>query len=290
LFPTDVATYNVIIRIDQEYMIVTAKSSDLLTVTRGYASTTAAVHSAAAKVHIISQVENEGADGKATQLRARTKPANYVQTLSRTVKIAGVQEVVEKLGGVNSEMDYQVSIAMKQLALELEKTILYGVADQVGDGATTFRTMGGLWHMVATNRTSDSGSIDTTALDADVKTIWEAGGVPRAILCDGTLAQAIADLYSDRIRTDIQTVIGGVNITSIVNPLGAGPISIIPHRLMVAGEYFILDTARMGLGYVRPFFMKDLAEDGDAFRRWIGGDYTLEVMNEKAHAYRYGFS
>jgi hypothetical protein len=84
--------------------------------------------------------------------------------------------------------------------------------------------------------------------------------------------------------------VGGVNITSIINPLGVGPIAIIPHRMVAAGEYFMLDTTRIGLGYLRPFFMKDLADDGDADKRWIGGDYTLELMNEKAHAYRYGFS
>jgi hypothetical protein len=59
--------------------------------------------------------------------------------------------------------------------------------------------------------------------------------------------------------------------------------------LVAEGEYYILDTTKIALGYLRPFHMKPLANDGDAEKRWIGGDYTLELMNEKAHAYRYGF-
>ena len=286
-FNTDIDT---VIRIDQECILVTGVSTDTLTIVRGYGSTTAATHASLAKVHIISQMEYEGADGKKASARARTKPSNYVQTFSRTVEISGVQEAIKKLGGVTSEVDYQIMQAMRSLALELEKTLVMGVRSYVGNGSSTYRTMGGLWAMIATNHASDSGNIDTTAIEADIKTIWEAGGVPRAIVTTGKLAQDIANLYASRIQTDINTRIGGVNVTSIINPLGVGPIAIIPHRLLAEGEYYMLDTTRIALGYLRPFHMKPLANDGDAEKRWIGGDYTLELMNEKAHAYRYGFS
>jgi len=282
--------FPIVLRVDQEYMLATARSTDTLTVTRGYASTTAATHSDEAVVHIVSQLEFEGDDGKEAWSQARTRPSNYLQTFSRTVEVAGIQEAIKHLGGITSELDYQIMQAMRQIGLELEKTLLMGVKAQVGDGSTTYRTMGGLWAMVSTNRETDSGNIDTDAIETDIKTIWDAGGVPRAILTTGKLAQDVANLYADRIRTDIQTAVGGVNITSIINPLGEGPIAIIPHRMLASGEYFMLDTARIGLGYIRPFFMKDLADAGDADKRWIGGDYTLELMNEAAHVYRYGFT
>jgi hypothetical protein len=289
-FPPDVDIYNTVIRIDQEYMLVTDRSGDVLTVTRGYGGTTKATHASGATVHIISQMEHEGSDSKKAVAKARTRPSNYIQTFSRTVEVSGVQEAVKKLGGITSEIDYQIMQAMRQIALELEKTVIMGVKAQSGDGSTSFRTMGGLWAMIITNRTADSGSIDTIGIENDIRAIWDAGGVPRAIVTSGKLAQDISNLYADRIRTDMQTTIGGVNITSIINPLGAGPIAIVPHRMVAEGEYYMLDTDRIALGYLRPFFMKDLADDGDADKRWIGGDYTLELMNEKAHAYRYGFS
>ncbi len=288
--PPDVNTYNTVIRIDQEYMLVTAVSGDVCTVVRGYGNTTAATHASGATVHIVSQMEHEGANGKKAVTKPRTRPSNYVQTFSRTVEISGVQEAIKKLGGITSEVDYQVLKAMRQLALELEKTLIMGVKAQVGDGSSSYRTMGGLWSMIQTNRTADSGNIDTSAIEEDIRKVWDSGGVPRAIITSGKMAQDIANLYSSRIQTDVLTTIGGVNVTSIINPLGVGPIAIIPHRLVDDGEYFMLDTTRIALGYLRPFHMKPLASDGDAERRWIGGDYTLELMNEKAHAYRYGFS
>lgn len=288
--PPDVDTYNTVIRVDQEYMLITAVSGDVCTVVRGYGSTTAATHASGAAVHIISQMEYEGADGKKAVAKARTRPSNYVQTFSRTVEVSGIQEAIKKLGGITSEIDYQVMQGMRQLALELEKTLMMGVKSQVGDGSTSFRTMGGLWAMISTNRTSDTGSIDTTAIEDDIRKIWDNGGIPRVIITSGKLAQDISNLYASRIQTDVLTTIGGFKITSIINPLGVGPIAIIPHRLVAEGEYYMLDTERIALGYLRPFQMKPLATDGDSERRWIGGDYTLELMNEKVHAYRYGFS
>jgi len=289
-FPPDVDVYNTVIRVGQEYMLVTAKSTDTLTVTRGYGNSTPSTHSSGAVVHIVSQMEHEGANGKKAVARARTRPSNYVQTLSRTVEVSGIQEAIKKLGGITSEVDYQIMQAMRQLALELEKTLIMGVKAQVGNGSSTFRTMGGLWAMITTHRTSDSGNIDSAAIEEDIRNIWDSGGVPRVILTSGKMAQDISSLYATRIQTDVLTTIGGVNVTSIINPLGVGPIAIIPHRLVADGEYFMLDTARIALGYLRPFHMKPLANDGDSERRWIGGDYTLELMNEKAHAYRHGFS
>jgi hypothetical protein len=279
-----------IIRIDREYMLVTAVSTNAWTVaTRPYGSTSAAAHTDGAVVHIVSQVEHEGADAKPAKARVRTIPSNYVQTFSRTVEVSGIQDAIKKLGGITSEVDYQIMVAMKQLALELEKTIIMGVKSQVGNGSSTYRTMAGLFALV-TQATSDSGAVDTTCIEADIKTIWEAGGVPRAIVTSGKLAQDIANLYASRIQTDVLTTLGGVNITSIINPLGAGPIAIIPHRLINAGEYFVLDTSRMAIGYLRPFRMEQLAKTGDSDVRQIVGDYTLELMNALAHTSRYGLT
>lgn len=288
-FPEDVGTYPTVIAVDEEYMLVTAISSDLLTVTRGYASTTAVTHAAAAVVHIVSVLETEGADAKKAFARVRTSPGNHVQTFSRTVEVSGVQEEVRKLGGITSEIEYQIMQSQRQLALELEKSILMGVASQAG-AAATFRTMAGLRALIATNTTTDSGSIDTAAIEQDIQTIWDAGGNPTAIVTSGTLAQAISNLYADRIRTDVQTTLGGAAITSIINPLGVGPIAIIPHRLILAGSYYMLDTTRISLGFIRPFNQHQISKTGDSDKRMINGDYTLMLSNEPAHARRRGFS
>lgn len=293
LFPGD-TTYKVQIRIDREVFLATANAADnKLTVTPEYGGTTAAAHSNGATVHIISEADIEGMDAKKAASPPRTRPFNYVQTFSKVIENTRIQEKIKTLGGITSESDHDEFIAMKALALDLEAQILHGVLSDTASGAgnaTNPRHMKGIFGSLLSAATSDSGSVSTTAIEADIQAIWDAGGVPRAIVGDGAMAQAIANLYSDRIRTDVQTQVGGVNITSIINPLGEGPIAIIPHRLMVAGEYFMLDTTRIALGFISAFFEDEVESEASSIKTRIEGDYTLLLQNTTAHRYRYGFS
>lgn len=283
----DVANVDTVIKIDDEYLLVTGRTTDSLTVENGFNSSTAATHASGAKIWIIAQINTEGADANKGVATVRTRPYNNIQTLERAIEVSGLQEAVEHLGGISSEMNYQIQKKMIELSDELEMCLIRGTRR---DGAsTTEQLMGGLETMISTNATSDSGSVSTPDIEADILTIFNAGGIPRMILGSPKVVQDISNLYKDRIRTDVIEQIGGVNITTIVNPLAQGSISIVPHVLL-SGQYFMLDTARLALSYVRPFFMKDLADDGDADKRGIYGDYSLKIFNENAQVRRSGYT
>lgn len=282
----DAANVKMIIKVDQEYMLVSGRSTDTLTVERGYHSSTAATHASAAVILKISEVAYEGADAKLAVTAVRTRPSNYTQTFHRSIEVSGPQEAVRHLGGIGSEMEYDIVQAMKHLANELEITLIHGKAATVGDGSSSHRTMAGLNGLITTNVTDQNAAYGTAIIEADILTCWENGGNPNLILCDGNGAQAITNLYADRVRTDVLFQLGGSNITAIVNPLAQGTIFIVPHRHLIQ-EYFMIDMSKVVLGYLRPFFMKDLADAGDADKRAIYGDYTLELMNEKVHAHSY---
>jgi hypothetical protein len=146
--------------------------------------------------------------------------------------------------------------------------------------------MNGLYNMITTNKNlATSGTVGTDEIEADIRSIWRAGAVPEMILADGQICQDISNLYSDRIRSDVQVNLGGSAVTAVIDVLGAGPVVVIPHRRLT-GEYFMLTRAGLGLGYLRPFFLKDIADSGDADLREIIGDYTVELHNEAQHAYR----
>ncbi len=294
LFPGD-TTYNVQIMVDEEVLLATAKGGTAakIAVTHAFGSTTAAAHAAAAKVYILSEGDVEGMDAKKAATPSRELPTNWLQTFSKIIETTRVQNRVRQMGGIASEQAHNRSIAEKAIALDLEAQILHGVLSDTSSGAgnaTTPRFMKGLLGFLLATAVTDSGSIDTTAIEADIQTIWDEGGVPRAIICGGTMAQDIANLYADRIRTDVQTAIGGVNITSIINPLGEGPIGIVPHRLMPADRYYMLDTARVALAFLDPFFVEEVDSEADGDKERIVGDYSLVFQNVKAHIMRHGFS
>lgn len=294
LFPAD-TTYNIQIMIDKEIFLATATAGTTAKIkaTPGYSSTTKAGHASGSVVHIISEGDVEGMDAKKAASPSRELAENWVQTFSKVVETTGIQDAINQLGGISSEQDHDMMLAAKAIALELEAQLLKGGLSATGSGAgsaTMPRFMRGLFSWLLATIKSDSGSVDTDAIEADIQTIWDEGAIPRVIITTGKLAQAIANLYSDRIRTDVQTQLGGVNITSILNPLGEGPIAIIPHRLVTAGRYYMGDTAQLALGYVRAFQIADVESEADSEKERIQGDYTLIFKNTKSWIMRDGFS
>ena len=76
---------------------------------------------------------------------------------------------------------------------------------------------------LVTQATSDSGAISTTDIEADVKTIWEAGGISKSNYNDWKAGSRYSySLLLHVLQTDVMTTVGGINVTSIINPLGAG--------------------------------------------------------------------
>lgn len=294
LFPPD-STYNVQIMVGQEIFLATAKAGTAakIAVTHSYGGTTAAAHSSGDTVYILSEGDVEGMDAKKAASPSREKITNYIQTFSKVIETTRIQERVRKMGGVVSEQAHNRFIAEKQIGLDLESQLLHGVFSDTASGAgsaTMPRFMKGLLGFLLATATSDSGTIDTTAIEADIQAIWNSGGNPRAIVCGGVMAQDIANLYADRIRTEVTTSIGGVEIVSIVNPLSDGPIDIIAHRMMPTGTYYMLDMVRLALGYIDPFFVETVESEADGEKERVVGDYTLMVKNVAAHRMRYGFS
>jgi hypothetical protein len=274
-----------LVMIDTEYVSADSRSGDVITITRGFNSSTAATHASAAKVKILGPILEEGADTNKAISVVRTRPYNVVQTYRVPIEVTGVQEAVRKLGGITSEMDYQTGVkAMGDASERLEMNLLWGTR-RTG-AASTPGLMNGLYNMITTNKNlATSGTVGTDEIEADIRSIWRAGAVPEMILADGQICQDISNLYSDRIRSDVQVNLGGSAVTAVIDVLGAGPVVVIPHRRLT-GEYFMLTRAGLGLGYLRPFFLKDIADSGDADLREIIGDYTVELHNEAQHAYR----
>ncbi len=270
-------------RLGTEYVLATASSTDAITITRGYNSSTAATAASGARVQVIGPIHLQGKDADLAVSTVRTRPNNVMQMFMEPIEVSGQQEAVDKLGGVGSEIDYQTVKAMGAGAEHLEMSLLWGTKQTGTSGVPGL--MDGWFNLIDTNNSFDSGTVDEAALKADILSIWNAGAAPTLIVAAGKVAQDIADLYSDRIRTDVAVNTGGAQITAVIDVLGAGPIVILPHRHLT-GEYFMGNLEAMSLVFLRPFFLKDLADDGDADKRTLISDYTLELHNEQQFAYR----
>ena len=67
-----------------------------------------------------------------------------------------------------------------------------------------------------------------------------------------------------------------------------GDVMIVPDRLIESESIFFLDTSRLNRGYLRPLFSHELAKTGDSDKFQFLCEWSIEVVNEKAHGAIYG--
>lgn len=289
-FPVS-TNYPILIRINEELMLATARTTNVLTVTRDYNSLSATgAHASGATIEILHDNSVEGADARTAFAQTRTRPFNMCQIFDATVLVSGSQEQIIKAGIVSSESDYQIEQRLKELKVQVERSIISGT--RVAGSSSTYRSMGGLFHFVSTNKTNRSSAAITEAMiESDARACFDAGGNPNLIICNSFQAEKISGLYKDRIRTDAEAILGGAQIQRIQLPVaGMGELAIIINRWVPQHEYYIADGTKLFLGVFRPFAMTELSKAGDAVKSQVLGEYTLTVKNEAAHARSYGLA
>lgn len=236
-----------------------------------------------------------------------TRVGNRTQISSKTIKISGTMEAINKAGR-KSEKAYQLAKVSAELKRDMEKALLSNTAAAAGN-ATTARTLGGLQTWLNSNYVGGTngvaGSLGTTArvsgtdaafteamLKTAVKSAYTNGGTPTILMTTPTQkvnVSAFAGVAAQRYMAPSNkatTIIGAADIYLS----DFGTLSVVPNRFMTAdsgdsGEQaFVLDPEYAAVAYLRPFQTNELAKSGDADVTQLLVEYTLEVKNQAAHA------
>ena len=165
----------------EELMLVTAVSSDTLTVVRSYAGTTAEDLIDGQVINILGNAALEGADKPTARFTNRTRCGNYTQIFAAAVEVSGTDMAASQLG-LSDEMDYQKQERLRELVRDLENTVINGglpSSDPQGSGSVR-RTMKGVIQHLSTNiySTGDSGfpsgtDLDEAKINYVLRNIWE---------------------------------------------------------------------------------------------------------------------
>src|SRR5262245_43878331 len=94
----------------------------------------------------------EGDDAATNTATPTVRLRNYCQIFTKTVRVSGTQQVVEKAGR-EDELSYQVRKRMKEIKRDLEFALVNTRISSAGS-ATVGRTLAGLETWMATNRTT----------------------------------------------------------------------------------------------------------------------------------------
>lgn len=276
----------------EELMLVTAVSTNTLTVLRGYAGTTAENLADNQVINILGNAALEGADKPNARFTNRVRCGNYTQIFTAAVEVSGTDMAASQLG-LADEIDLQKQERLRELIRDLENTVINGglpASDPQGSG-TARRTMKGIIQHVSTNAfsTGDSGfptgnDLDEAKVNYVLRKIWEnSSGNVDLIVVGGFQKRKINAFCSDS-RSYGATDTTFTDMVSMYES-DFGICRIVTTRWLPQDAALFLDSSRIGVLPLagRSFYFKPLASAGDYECGELIGEYTLELKNEAAH-------
>lgn len=283
-----------IILIESEKLYVSAVSTNDLTVTRGWGSTSAAAHANGTTVSYLFSARLEGAESDNTMFTAPTSPYNQSQIFHAEILITGSEKDATSRYGIPDQYKYQLMKWLGgagggngkrgragDLMIDLEKTFFYG--ERVARAANTAGGMGGAKVFITTNTSAlASAALDQDTLEDQIQNCWSYGGKPDVIICNAFNKRLISSWYAPSVRTERSERTGGVVISQVETEFGV--LDVMLNRWCPSDEVYIVQKDLLGWVTLRDWFVHPLAIGGDYTKDEILGEFSFVVQNEKAHA------
>jgi len=254
----------------------------------------------------------EGDDPASLAVVEPTKLTNYTQISEKAVQTSGTAEAVDWAGRKSSQA-YQLAKRAKEIKRDME-LMLTGEDVKTAGGAGAARKTAALMSWLGDATAGDSNIIDGptdaavanagdgTAVKAPsgadavltmsmlnncVQQVWEAGGNPDIIMCDAALkvkmtalaGSVVADLVTNHDKATPAHAVNSVDV--IVTDFGT--FKIVPSRLCLPNQLYVLDFDFWSIDYLRPFATETLAKTGDSVKQMMVAEYGLRGKNGQAN-------
>lgn len=255
----------------------------------------------------------QGDDMAASTITPPSRLLNYTQISTKAVSVSGTERAMNT-AGMSDMLDYQMVRKGKSLKRDVEKQLIglnqgqytgaagaaallrswdSWIATNVNmnnvtttvQGATAAATTAGANAAAATAGRLDASSVRDLS-EAYVKDVLEKifteGGEPSLIMVGPYNKQVVSGFTGRsqaRQNVDSDVILGAAAIYSS----DFGDLQIIPNRLQRERDLHVIDPEYASVAYLRRMQEEDLAKTGDADRKGMVVEYTLAMLNEKAH-------
>jgi hypothetical protein len=279
-----------VIQIEQEYCLVTAASSptNTLTITRGYAGTTAANHNDLLPVYLVSN-SRTGAELNVTSVsRIPQAVTQYCQTVQHAYSVGGaLQADTNYVTGFATPLDRDRMLAMQHVMDDFESACYYGKGVPL-TASTSRPLMKGLASLIQSNYTpapTNAAAYKPSDLVRDtLQACFNGGGNPTILLVSTDFLSGFAVWGHAAMRLQAGSTVFGTPIDLFEAPFLSG-ISIIPAPLLRPGTAICLSDAEVRIRLKRPMIDKPRGSRGDAFEGDIIMEGAIELDNEAHHSW-----
>lgn len=274
---------NDILKVESELLLVTAVSTDAITLSRGYAGTTNAAHAGVIPWAMAGHAALQDNAVPVSRSTTKSNLYNYTQIYNASVKVTTTMQAIKKYVQ-NDDFAAQIADELKVAWQTWERSLLYG--RKVAPTSSAAGAMDGILARISTNTYAKSGAYLTedfvlTAL----QDCWTAGGSPQTIV-GGAFQKRRFNQFNDGLRETTRTdKTAGAIVNSYESDFGS--VDYVLDRNMPTDTLLILDKNRIGFGPLKDHAMKWVPipqTTGLVETSQLIGQYTAELRNETAHA------
>lgn len=277
---------NQVVKVGEELILVTGVDTvaKKLAVMRGYAGTTAAAIAENAVISVQFVEGAEGADARQGRYKPRVRKSNITQIFDETVEISGTAAAVANYG-IDDLYEYEKAKKLLELALQAEKAFIGGVRYENG----VVRQMNGIRNFIQTNVKNLNGAdLTLDVINDSLQDIYTKGGFATGgnyeIVVPAKQKRVVSKFDKDAVIINQGDPGRGTVVSRLITDFGEFNVSINDN--LNADEVLILDKNRIAIKPLqgREFGHEYLGKKGDYYQGQIVGEYTLEFLQEAAHA------
>jgi hypothetical protein len=218
-----------------EVVLVTAISTNTLTVTRGVGSSGADTLPATGSIRILASAFKEDDNIGQQRYTAKTVQISYAQIFKTPVKVTHTAASTKQYGAPQGERKYQLVKALIRHRSEIEGAGLWSRASEsLNSPSSRWTTMGWL-SRIATNKTDAGGTATITTWNTFSETCFRYGEKQKLLLCAPKVISALNFYSQNKLLTRVGDTVFGVKIARFE---------------MALGEFMLANDYRLGTGDV----------------------------------------
>jgi hypothetical protein len=228
----------------------------------------------------------EGADASSATLVATTLRSNYMQILTKTIKVSGSADVALAHGRAK-ESAYQMSKKMEEIKRDLEYALVATNANFTAGTSSVARLLATSFFMIDAGNVIPGGAAALTEamIISALQQLYTVGGEASVLMVKPSDAKIIAGFSgaTGRARqiTDRNTTVTN-NVKVYETPFG--DVKVVMNRFQLATAALLYDPSYWRLLVFRNWTREVLAKTGDAMTQMLIGEFSLKHSNFKASA------
>jgi hypothetical protein len=272
-----------------ELLYVSAVSGDTLTVTRGYAGTSAQNIGSTDNFINMRQASGHGTTSPTALQTVTSTKSNFCQIRKTAVQVTKTLDAVQLYGG--NERQRQRVMKAQEHSIDWETILLHGIKASITNVNNPVYLAGGMDNYIATNKLSVSGALtEATFLDfmpqvfryssnpgARAKVLFASAEIINTINSWGLSKLQVTEASNAASQTY------GIDIKEYVH--GYGKLFVVYHPLLMAGFKgygYIIDMDNIWMRPLRPTTLETniQAPDADLYKDQYLTESSFQVANE----------